>query len=137
MKRVILSLIICLMFTNLWANENFTNPVSEGEFSQINKIEAFIEANPQTTLAELKNKDSELIQGIELLDNTDAVVNSVVKDMPLLSGFWWGCCLGVVGLALVYFVTDKDRDQTRKALIGCLIATLVWGIGGLINPFGW
>ena len=125
------------MFTNLWANENFTNPVSEEEFSQINKIEAFIEANPQTTLAELKNKDSELIQGIELLDNTDAVVNSAVKDMPLLSGFWWGCCLGVVGLALVYFVTDKDRDQTRKALIGCLIATLVWGIGGLINPFGW
>ena len=137
MKRVILSLTICLMFTNLWANENFTNPVSEEEFSQINKIEAFIEANPQTTLAELKNKDSELIQGIELLDNTDAVVNSAVKDMPLLSGFWWGCCLGVVGLALVYFVTDKDRDQTRKALIGCLIATLVWGIGGLINPFGW
>ena len=137
MKRVILSLTICLMFTNLWANENFTNPVSEEEFSQINKIEAFIEANPQTTLAELKNKDSELIQGIELLDNTEAVVNSAVKDMPLLSGFWWGCCLGVVGLALVYFVTDKDRDQTRKALIGCLIATLVWGIGGLINPFGW
>ncbi|MCP9770302.1 hypothetical protein EGI22_20545 [Lacihabitans sp. LS3-19] len=137
MKRAILSLTICLVFTNLWANENFTNPVSEEEFSQINKIEAFVEANPQTTLADLKNKDSELIQGIDLMDNTDAVVNSAVKDMPLLSGFWWGCCLGVVGLALVYFITDKDRDQTRKALIGCLIATLVWGVGGLINPFGW
>mgnify|MGYP007051326105 FL=1 len=96
-----------------------------------------MEANPQTTLNQIKLNNPELINGVEILDDTSASSLSAVKDMPLVSGFWWGCCLGVIGLAIVYFVTDHDKDQVRKALFGCLIATLLWGAGGLWNPFSW
>jgi hypothetical protein len=137
MKKVILSLIVTFTFTSLWANSEFEKTISDKEFEKIQKIEAFVETNPETTLEVLKQSNSELLSGVELLDETSATSLNAVKDMPLLGGFWWGCCLGIIGLALVYFITDNDRDQVKKAFIGCLIATLFLGVGGLINPFGW
>lgn len=137
MKKVILSLIVTFTFSNIFANGEFENNVSKTEFNQITQLEAYVEANPQTTLSEIKVNNPELINGVELLDDTAASSLSAVKDMPLVSGFWWGCCLGVIGLAIVYLVTDHDKDQVRKALFGCLIATVLWGVGGLWNPFSW
>jgi hypothetical protein len=137
MKKVILSLIVTLTFSNIFANGEFDNNVSKTEFNQINQLETYVEANPQTTLSEIKVNNPELLNGVELLDETATSSLGAVKDMPLVSGFWWGCCLGVIGLAIVYFVTDHDKDQVRKALFGCLIATVLWGVGGLWNPFSW
>jgi len=137
MKKVILSLIVTLTFSNIFANGEFDNNVSKTEFNQINQLETYVEANPQTTLSEIKVNNPELLNGVELLDETATSSIGAVKDMPLVSGFWWGCCLGVIGLAIVYFVTDHDKDQVRKALFGCLIATVLWGVGGLWNPFSW
>jgi hypothetical protein len=37
-----------------------------------------------------------------------------------IPSFAWGACLGVAGIAIVYFVAD-DRDETKKALIGCAV----------------
>ena len=137
MKRVILSLIVTFAFSNIFANGEFENHISKAEFDQIKQIEAYVEANPQTTLSDIKANNPALINGVELLEDTSASSLNAVKDMPLVSGFWWGCCLGVIGLAIVYFVTDHDKDQVRKALFGCLIATVLWGVGGLWNPFSW
>ena len=137
MKKVVLSLIVTFTFSSLWANTEFEKTISDKEFEKIQKIEAFVEANPEVTLAELQKSNSELLSNVELLDETSTTNLNAVKDMPLLGGFWWGCCLGVIGLVLVYFITDNDRDQVKKAFIGCLIATLFLGVGGLINPFGW
>lgn len=137
MKKVILSLIVTFTFSTLWANEEFENSTSKDEFELIRQIEAYVEANPETTLNELKVSNPELLKNVELLEETSASSLNAVKDMPLVGGFWWGCCLGVIGLALVYFITDNDKDQVKKALVGCLIATVIWGIGGLWNPFTW
>jgi hypothetical protein len=137
MKKVILSLIVTFTFSTLWANGEFENSTTKDEFEQIQQIEAYVEANPETTLNELKASNPELLKNARLLENTSASSLNAVKDMPLLSGFWWGCCLGVIGLAIVYLVTDHDKDQVRKALFGCLIATVLWGVGGLWNPFSW
>lgn len=137
MKKVILSLALTFSCLNIWANNEFEKKSTDSDFEKVQKIEAFVEANPGTTYNVLINSSPELLQNIELLDQTSAGSMSPVKDMPLLGGFWWGCCLGIVGLALVYFITDNDRDQVKKALVGCLIATLLWSIGGLWNPFSW
>lgn len=137
MKKIVLSLIVTFTFSSLWANTEFEKTISDKEFEKIQKIEAFVEENPEVTLADLQKSNSELLANVELLDETSTTTLNAVKNMPLLGGFWWGCCLGIIGLALVYFITDNDRDQVKKAFIGCLIATLFLGIGGLINPFGW
>lgn len=107
----------------------------EKEFEQLNKIEQYVEANEGITLSEIQAKNTELLDNVTLTDSTTSF--TMASDMPLLGAFWWGCCLSIVGLALVYFITDNDREQVKSALIGCVISTLLFGLGGVLNPFGW
>jgi hypothetical protein len=138
MKRIILSLCLLLSTSNLWAAGEFDNTLNTNEFSELNKIESFVNKNPETTLGDLKAQDSELLKNVAIVEDTNSIASNVDRGgMPLIGAFWWGCCLGIIGLALVYFMTDKDRDQMRPAFWGCIISTLLVGVGGLINPFGW
>lgn len=106
----------------------------EQEFAALDKIESFVIENEGTTLNQLTTEHADLLDGVTLLADTSTVLTT--EEMPILGGFWWGCCLGIIGLALVYFITDNDRDQVKKALIGCVISTLVVGLGGVFNIFG-
>lgn len=108
----------------------------EDEFAKVNKLEQYLSEHPNMTYEQVKKAKPELLEGVDLIANTNTNF-APTKDMPLVGGFWWGCCLGVVGLALVYFITDHDKDQVRKAFWGCVIATILWGIGGFWNPFSW
>ncbi len=49
-------------------------------------------------------------------------------DDPLMgiSPFLWGCCLGVLGIVLVYVLTDGDKDMVKKSVIGCVVGTGTW-----------
>lgn len=105
----------------------------ETEFADLDKIEAFVENN-DVTLVELTAERSDLLENVTLMAETATVFTT--EEMPIVGGFWWGCCLGIIGLALVYFITDNDRDEVRKALIGCVISTLLIGLGGVFNIFG-
>jgi hypothetical protein len=105
----------------------------EAEFSDLDKIESFIENNNGVTLQELTAERADLLESVILMADTSTVFTT--EEMPILGGFWWGCCLGIVGLALVYFITDNDRDEVKKALIGCVISSLVIGLGGIFNVF--
>lgn len=107
----------------------------EKEFEQLNKIEQYVDANEGITLTEIQAKNAELLDNVTLTDSTTSF--TMAGELPLLGAFWWGCCLGIVGLALVYFITDNDREQVKSALIGCVISTLLVGLGGIFNPFGW
>ncbi len=134
-----LTLLLSFLTTSTFATNtdlDFQSDEVKNEFAKVNKLEKYLSEHPDVTLQELKLTKPELLNGFDLVANTDTNF-APTKDMPLVGGFWWGCCLGVVGLALVYFITDHDRDQVRKAFWGCLIATVLWGIGGLWNPFSW
>jgi hypothetical protein len=105
----------------------------EAEFADLDKIEAFVENNDGVTLQELTAERADLLESVTLTADTSTVFTA--EETPILGGFWWGCCLGIVGLALVYFITDNDRDEVKKALIGCVISSLVIGLGGIFNVF--
>jgi hypothetical protein len=127
-----------IVSTSFAANPDldFKTVTVEDEFAKVNKLEEYLATHPNMTLEQVKQAKPELLEGIDLISSTNTNF-APTKDMPLVGGFWWGCCLGVVGLALVYFITDHDKDQVRKAFWGCVIATIVWGVGGFWNPFGW
>lgn len=90
------------------------------EFKQLNEIEAYVNANEGVTLEQLENENSQLVEGISL--SADASASLAADELPLgVPAFWWGCILTVVGVILVYVLTDNDKEQTKKALIGCLV----------------
>lgn len=93
------------------------------EFEKLNKLEEYVNTNEGTTLADVK--DSELAKDLKLDSNVTSTV--AAGDLPLnIPAFWWGCVLGLVGVLVVYIVTDQDKDQTKKALYGCLVWVGVW-----------
>ncbi|GAB3521075.1 hypothetical protein [Emticicia fontis] len=93
------------------------------EFEKLNKLEAYVNTNEGTTLADVQ--ETELAKDLKLDTN---VTSTVARgDLPLnIPAFWWGCVLGLVGVLVVYIVTDQDKDQTKKALYGCLVWVGVW-----------
>lgn len=132
---VMLSLMASTAFASN-ADLEFKAVKVEDEFAKVDKLEQYLAEHPGMTYEQVKQAKPELLEGVDLISNTNTNL-APTKDMPLVGGFWWGCCLGVIGLALVYFVTDHDKDQVRMAFWGCVIATIIWGVGGLWNPFGW
>ena len=128
---------LCFSFSVFAAVEPPFNEINV-TFTELNALEYYISQHPDLSLDDVKNQKPELLANLNLIENTSSIAPAAMRDLPLVGGFWWGCCLGVVGLALVYFITDKDRSEVRSALWGCLIFTVLGGgIYGFWNPFGW
>jgi hypothetical protein len=93
------------------------------EFEKLNKLEQYVNTHEGTTLEDVK--DTELTKDLNLDTNITNTMTS--GDLPAnIPAFWWGCVLSWVGVLIVYLVTDKDKDQTKKALLGCLVNAGVW-----------
>jgi hypothetical protein len=130
MKKIV-SLLTVLSLTVMFAFANepqdafsYDETQIDAEFDQLNKIEKYVEIN-DVTLEELQANNSDLVAGIDL--NTDAAASIASADLPAgIPAFWWGCVLTIVGVILVYVLTDQDKEQTKKALLGCLVGAGIW-----------
>lgn len=133
MKKILsLLAILTLTFTTVLATEpddvfNYDDENLSAEFEQLNKIENYVQQNEGVTLEELQANKAELVDGINI--SADASGAVAADEMPLgIPAFWWGCVLAVLGVILVYVLTDQDKDQTKKALFGCLVFAGAWVI---------
>lgn len=133
MKKILsLFSILALSFSMAVAAEpiNYDAQNIESEFDKLNKIENFVQNNEGTTLENLQSQNSELLANINIEADTASVVAS--SDLPAgIPAFWWGCVLTILGVVLVYVLTDKDNAQTKKALLGCLVSGgiyIIWWI---------
>ncbi len=94
---------------------------------ELNVLDEFLNENAGVTYTDLESAESELIIGVE---NSTAPLGMDSESEPPLGipSFLWGCILGVIGILLVYLLTDGDKDETRKALWGMLVWIGVWVI---------
>jgi hypothetical protein len=92
---------------------------------ELNELDEFLSDNEGVTYAELEAVESELIIN---MDNSTAPLGMDSESEPPLGipSFLWGCILGVVGILIVYIITDGDTDETKKALWGMLVWVGVW-----------
>ena len=94
------------------------------EFAQLNELESFVNSNEDVTMSSM-DATNPLLQNVTSTGNALGVL-STYGEAPLgIPSFIWGFCFNVAGVAIVYFVAD-DRDETRKAFIGCVVSN---GIG--------
>ncbi len=87
---------------------------------ELNELDAYLSANEGTTYEELALAESDLIAG---MDNSASPFGMENENEPPLGipSFLWGCLFGLLGIILVYLVTDGDTDETKKALYGMLV----------------
>ena len=109
--------------------------------AELNELDEYLAVNEEVTFADLESSQSELILNV---DNSSAPLGADLADDPPLGipSFLWGCILGVVGILLVYILTDGDKDETRKALWGMLVWVGVWVVGvviyaGVVGSAAW
>jgi Na+/proline symporter len=94
------------------------------EFANLDMLENYVKINEGITLTSLINENNPLIAGISFSNPFN--LSMPFSEPPLgIPSFWWGCIIGVWGVAVVYFVTE-DKEETKQALKGCVIGTLVW-----------
>jgi hypothetical protein len=122
-KLLTLISIFFLMLSVSFAKKNENLRIDEQqlntEFKELNKLEQYVNTHEGITLEEVKKAG--LTEGLNL--NTNISTMAMMDDLPLnIPAFWWGCVLGLIGVLVVYLVTDKDQDQTKKALWGCLVS---------------
>jgi hypothetical protein len=119
---------------------NYEEENISAEFEQLNNIEDYVNQNGGLTLEELKAQKGSLVEGITL--SADSAASLAADELPLgIPAFWWGCVLTVLGVILVYVLTDQDKEQTKKALLGCLVTAGVyvvfWVVALATGGFWW
>lgn len=134
MKKIFL---ISLLFISnfIFAAEPLVNAnTAQQELSKLENLETYINCNIGVTLEELQSTNNEIIADIQI--SSSASISTASGDLPAnIPAIAWGICCTCVGVAIVYFATDKDTDETKKALLGCVLGSLLWG-GGWFLLYG-
>lgn len=94
------------------------------QMSELNKVETYVNDHNGVTLDELQAGNSDVIANVNLNANASSF-SSLAEGPAGIPSFLWGCILGVVGILIVYLVT-QDSEETKKALFGCLAWVGVW-----------
>lgn len=132
MRLTILLCLLC-MGTIAFANNGEFSYDSEkvnSSLSALNNLEAMHHASPNVSFDDLI-QDARF-EGISI-DKGTVYGHANSGDLPVLPAFWWGCILGVIGILIVYLITE-DSSQTQSALWGFLIG---WGAGCILYVLIW
>jgi hypothetical protein len=96
----------------------------QAEFSELNQLASMVTTNADLTYSSLQLTNSNLVTSLRLVPESELPdgTNNPVLGIP---SFLWGCAFGVVGMAVVYIVSNQDMVETKKALWGCIAWTAV------------
>jgi hypothetical protein len=136
MKTLMLSAIISIGCTILClsnTNELFTYDASkiDQEMAQLQSLEDYIYANPDVTPTNLQLQNCIHTLGLNINNELSSCLSTYGDEPMGISPFWWGCCFGVWGILIVYLVSE-DKDQTKIALKGCVIGSLIETAVGVV-----
>jgi hypothetical protein len=110
------------------------------EFSDLNKLENFVNANEGVTLEEVQAKNLNVLDGLNENPESFQGMGSTLRgggDSPLgIPPFIWGCVLSWVGVLIVYLIAE-DREMTKMALYGCLAGAVGWLVFSILYSVIW
>ncbi len=124
MKKLLLTLLFSVFAFGIQASVSDLFKIDDAalseEFASLNQLEDIVAAHSDVTFESLMAEHSDLMQSIHLQNDLSNGLLGFYFEPPLgIPSFVWGFCLGLVGIGVVYFMTE-DRDETKKALWGCV-----------------
>ena len=142
MKKLLTLALFALLSNAIWAASPNTTPVNpfqddlsrlDQAFEGMSELEQVVESR-NATYATLAAENHPLLQ--EIISDTDVAGTLIGAVAPSgdkllgIGGFWWGFCLGLIGIILVYTAIEGDarKEQGRKSMLGCLVGTIFWSV---------
>ncbi|NOY94838.1 MAG: hypothetical protein GXO81_00395 [Chlorobi bacterium] len=93
-------------------------------FAEINDLTQFVADNEGVTYTDLEKENSELISKVSA--SASLSMQQDPDELALgIPSFLWGCVFGIIGVLVVYIMTDENKEQTKKAFWGCVAGTAV------------
>ncbi len=130
MKRLLLLTFATAMFIGLPLSADEPDIFSydknhvEAVMTDLDQLENYVFQNKGTSLTNMELNGT--FENTNLVRVSPLNETGLYGELPLgIPSFWWGCVLGVAGLAIVYFIAE-DAEETKKALYGCIAGTVFW-----------
>ncbi|MDP3915896.1 MAG: hypothetical protein Q8R96_19390 [Bacteroidota bacterium] len=111
--------------TEIEATTDFNDSEIYEAFADISTLDHYLQTNEDKTYSDLELEDSSMLAGVS--STTTLPLSSSASDELALGipSFLWGCVFGIVGVLVVYLMTDENKDQTKKAFFGCIAGSLI------------
>jgi hypothetical protein len=142
MKKTMFTLVLGFLALNLsFAGQadlfSYDSDAIDKNLQALEELEVFVASNPDVTLSDLQAHQNALVNDLNLANNSSGMSLNLSGEPALgIGGFWWGCVLNWVGILVVYLVAE-DPAETKKALWGCIVNSLVvgvsWTVPGIIT----
>lgn len=103
----------------------------DNEFAQLDQLEQTVNQSGQT-YTQLAAENNPLVQQLTYNGDISAtLLGGAAGDERLwgIPGFFWGFCLGILGIILVYVVLEDSaakKREGRQAMIGCAVWVVLW-----------
>jgi hypothetical protein len=115
---------VCSFAKEPLQKEDFTS-----EFKKLNQLESIIMANPNLTVDSVIKEQPQLLKDLGINSETKSNIGDDDPMKPAgFPAFWWGFCLGIWGILIVYLITDNNKAALNKTVKGCITATAI-GLG--------
>jgi amino acid transporter len=115
--------------SNVATNSNSENYIDFDEteitnsFEEIDDLVNYISENETATYSDIEQTNSSLLENVSA--SAAVAMNEQEGGSPLFIGaFFYGCIFSAVGIILVAVVTNNDRNQIKKAEVGCIVSTV-------------
>ncbi len=95
---------------------------------ELNEIEDYLNVHEDFTYTDLEINANDLALNLSAVP---APSGSIYGPLGIPS-FVWGFVLSVVGIVIVYVMTDGDKQETKKSLYGCVTSAVVVGVVSII-----
>ncbi len=130
MRRIVTFLALVMLFigsTQAGSKTIFSVDIDHvyAEMADLSQLESYLSTN-EATLSSLVEQNHYLVSNMKTESNGWHSMVGLAEPAMGIPSFLWGFCLGLPGLAIVYFVTE-DSAETRKALWGCITSGVLIG----------
>ena len=139
MKKItILLMIVGLFFANssfagVAEVFNYDANMVQMELADLDVVDQFVERTDMTYTELVKSNDA--IASTLNYGQTGAFGIQSLEPAWGIPSYAWGFCCWLPGVAIVYFVTEEDMEETKKAGIGCAVLSVLvvgWNVVGIL-----
>jgi hypothetical protein len=111
---------------------NFDENEVYAEFSAIADLSDMI-ASSELTADEIATTNASVLENVSTVATLPLSSDEESGGAPLgIPSFLWGCVFGLLGVILVYFISEENKDETKKALWGCIAGGAIYAIVWII-----